>query len=166
MIALDFLASYEPRDRGMAEVFQRVLALDYPPEVRVVVWAHNVHIARNHDQIEDTIHTAPGATTFGTVLGHVYGSAYAPVALTAYGPGTNWPQIDLVTDHTGFGTAPGSVESKCHDLDRPYLIVDPGAPALDPDDPQQLNDEVSIPRSTYAAIVYLDDSPPMNAVFW
>ena len=160
----DFAASYQPRDLGMGAVFQAVLALDFPADVRVAVWAHNVHLAMHHDQVVDSPY-APGAITFGTVVARAFGADYAAVALTGFAPGTNWPQIDLVTDHTTYGTERGSVEVRLHNLGEPYLIVDPRAKLIGPDE-QPLNEETVVPADQFTAIVYLDSSPPMDAVFW
>lgn len=166
IVQTDLVGSNEPRDRGMAEVFQRVLALDYPADARVVVWAHNFHLSRAHDRVADTIYTPPHTVSFGTVLAQVYGDAYAPIAITGYAPGTNWPQVHLVLPHTSYGTGDDSVERKLHNLGEPYLIVDPRAGYLSPDRAQPMSEEIAVPRTSFTGILYLDDSPPMAAVFW
>jgi erythromycin esterase len=163
--ASDQSAAYEHRDRGMGAVFQAVLELDFASDARVAIWAHNVHLAMNHDRIAASLY-APRATLFGTVLAAAFGADYAPVALSAHGPGTNWPQIDLVEEHTIYGTAEGSLEHRLHELEQPYLIVDPAAPFLESDEPLLFSQERMVPSEQFRAIVYLDSSPPMNAVFW
>lgn len=55
---------------------------------------------------------------------------------------------------------------RLHALGDPYLLVDPRAPFLRPDAGQVLSDARMIPSEQFAAIVYLDDSPPMDAVYW
>ena len=161
----DPVRTYVPRDAGMGAVFEGVLALDYPSDARVAIWAHNLHLARSHDRLVNTGFPA-GLVTFGTVVGRAFGAAYAPVAITGYAPGTNWPQLDLVVEHTELGTSTDSVEVVLHRLGEPYLIVDPRAALLSLYAQPRLSEERMVPSEQYAAIVYLDSSPPMNAVFW
>ncbi|HTE56950.1 MAG TPA: erythromycin esterase family protein [Kofleriaceae bacterium] len=156
--------SGEARDIGMGGVFNGIVNLELGSEGRAAVWAHNVHLTRHHDRIEDSIYF-PGTVSFGTVVADAFGDDYAPVALTAYAPGINWPEV-AVDDHYDFGTDFASVEARLHEMGEPYLIVDPRASFLRPDNQQLLSEETMIPSDQYAAIVYLDESPPMNAVYW
>ena len=159
----DVRRSSAARDIGMGGVFLGLVDLEVGPEDRVAVWAHNLHLTRHHDRIEDTRY--PLGVSFGTVVGDAIGDDYAPVALTAYDPGINWPEL-AVADHSDYGTAQGAVESRLHGLGQPFLIVDPRASFLRPDNAQLLSEETMVPSEQYAAIVYLDESPPMDAVFW
>ncbi len=106
----DVTGSFEARDVAMGTVFQGVLDLDFSPDVRVAIWAHNIHLSMAHDRIDSSY--APRATTFGAVIADAFGDDYAAVAITGYAPGTNWPQIDLVEEHSDLGTSAGSVESR------------------------------------------------------
>jgi erythromycin esterase len=156
--------SWEARDVGMAEVFEAMVALEVPPGGRVAVWAANIHLSMNHDRITGT-YAGRGARSFGTVVAEAFGSDYAPVALTGYAVGMNWPEFGL-DGKTDVGTATGSVESRLHAIREPALIVDPRAEFLDPEVEQVLSEEFMVPGEQFSAIVYLDDSPPMNAVYW
>jgi erythromycin esterase-like protein len=155
--------SLTARDIGMGEVFKLQVEPDVAPADRVAIWAHNLHLTSNHDRVEVPL---VGATSFGTVVARAFGSDYAPVALTSYSPGINWPEVAVERHYDAVGTQPGSVEDRLHDLAEPYLIVDPRAAFLGPDDEQVLSDEWMVPSEQFAAIVYIDDSPPMDAVYW
>lgn len=161
----DRTRGYEARDVGMGAVFKEVLALDYPPTARVAIWAANYHLTMDHERVAISIY-ATHVKSFGSVVAEAFGADYAAVAITGYAPGTNWPQLDRVTDHSELGTAAGSVEARLHALGEPYLIIDPRAAFLEPDEAKQLSEEIMVPAEQYAAILYLDSSPPMNAVFW
>jgi erythromycin esterase-like protein len=160
----DLGRSITSRDIGMGEIFKLQVELEVAPGDRVAIWAHNFHLFGNRDRIEDP--SLLGATTFGTVLTGAFGSDYAPVALTAYAPGINWPEFAYARHYDEVGTQPGSVEERLHALREPYLIVDPRAPFLMPQADQVLSDARMVPSEQFAAIVYLDDSPPMDAVYW
>jgi erythromycin esterase len=161
----DLAGAYEARDVAMGAVFQGVLELDLPSDVRIAVWAHNYHLAMRHERVEVS-QWGPSKRTFGTVLTEVFGADYAAVAITGYAPGTNWPQVEWVTDHSYLGTSRGSVESDLHEFGEPYLIVDPGAEFLRPGVERVFSEEVMILRDQFTAVVYLDESPKMDAVFW
>ena len=148
----------------MAEVFKALMALEVPAEGRVAVWAANIHLSMSHDRITGT-GAGRGAKSFGTVVAEAFGADYAPVALTGYAVGMNWPELGL-EGKTDVGTATGSVESRLHAIREPALIVDPAAEFLEPEREQVLSEELMVPREQFAAILYLDDSPPMNAVYW
>jgi erythromycin esterase-like protein len=162
----DLPRALRARDLGMSEVFVAMIALDTPADARVAIWAHNFHLSMNHDRVRET--GFPGAT-FGTGVADAFGTDYAAVAITAYAPGVNWPEDwggPGTFEHSDLGVARGSVEERLHRLREPYLIVDPRAAFLMPDSEQILGEELMIPSEQFAAILYLDESPPMDAVFW
>jgi len=161
----DTVASYESRDEAMAYVFERMLELRYP-NVKTVIWAHNFHIARGY---EDVIGGLGGIRDMGSWLTETYGDDYFPIALTGYEVEINWPGV-----HEGLlEPLPGedSVEAKLHALDLPYLLVDlenadptlfePGARYA-----MGISSEQMVPRDQFGGILYLDNSPMMNSIFW
>src|SRR5262249_34833654 len=137
----------------------RLRDLDYAGQ-RIMIWMHNYHLSADHPGALDGELT--GIKTFGTELRAEGGDDYAPIALVGYDVGINWP---------GVGTGPQprphatSVAAPLHGLGAPFLAVDTrsdfvgGAPVL-------LNDTGMIAAQQFRALVYLDHSPGMNAVFW
>ena len=160
--ASDIGASYESRDVAMATVFQSLLDFYYPTAPLVAMWAHNYHLAADHPAVTDTV--LAGLVTTGTLLRAALGADYAPVALAALGAGINWPGVGM--GPSAVGTEPGSLERRLDALGPAYLVADTAAAWLDPASPISFSDETMIVPDQYDAIVYLQSSPPMNAVFW
>jgi erythromycin esterase-like protein len=153
------IQSYDARDAAMAAIFEQLLARHYPTE-RVVVWAHNLHLAARNEKVQSSFNF----TSFGSAIERDFGPQYAPIALIAYRPEVNW--IDVGTGPTEIGAQEGSVESRLHALGAPYLILDPASPWLPGDQTQIMNDGGMIIADQFDGVVYLDHSPGMNAVFW
>lgn len=152
------------RDVAMADVFERIVERRFPNE-RVAVWAHNTHLSKNHEDARQPDGVLPVyySLTMGTVLGERFPDDWAPIALTAYAPEINWPGIG--TGPTDYNTDPAAFVYDWHENESPSLIVDPRAADLG-GAPQFLDGELLDVASTYAALVYLDESPGMNALFW
>jgi erythromycin esterase-like protein len=155
----DIGRSYEVRDVAMHAIFARLRDLDYVGQ-RIIIWMHNYHLTADHPAVtgDDTA----GVKTFGTELHAEVGDRYAPVALVGYDVGINWPGI-------GDGPQPppdaGALETTLHGLGQSYLTVDPKAAIAGPA-PVELNGWNLIAADQYRALVYLDHSPGMNAVYW
>jgi erythromycin esterase len=151
--------SYEARDVAMHQIFARLRDLDYPGQ-RIMIWMHNYHLQADHPDV--TGDDLGGVQTFGTELRAEVGAAYVPIALIGYDVEINWPSV-------GYGPLPlptqGSVEANLHGLGAPYLIVDPKAPFVGTTT-TTLSETQMIVSQQFGALVYLEHSPPMNALFW
>jgi erythromycin esterase len=163
----DVAASMAARDEGMADVFTALRALRFP-DARVVVWAHNFHISAHQDEVE---YPYDHAKSMGSFLKDRLGDSYRPVGLVGYHVDINWPG-------TGCGpmalpTAPDAVELLLHGLGEPSLLVDLGAtPFFVPGESYELGGETEglgshmVPSRAFRALVYLDHTPAMEALFW
>lgn len=162
-VGRDRKLSFEARDQGMADVFLALRNLLYP-KVKTVVWAANVHVARNWD-------AATGELSMGTHLGRKLGRDYIPVALAGYDVGVDWGPLD----RTLCGVKPyhedDAVEARLHDLGQPCLFVDlkfPGGrpPFLQPGAPYRVGDDLLVPRTHFDALIFLDQPPAMSPLAW
>lgn len=132
----------------------------YFPDARVVIWAHNWHLEMNHPVVEEPWFT--DISTFGTELYRQVGDDYAPIALIGYEVRINWPGV-LQPALPGSGY----LETRLHELGRPYLIVDFDSSWLG-DGTEYPMDMVGtlVPREQWRMGVYLDYSPAMDALGW
>lgn len=148
--------SYESRDRGMAQTLLRQIDRDYPNE-RVVVWAHNSHIARAHDRVTGFY---GGAKSLGTFMTEALGEAYYAVMLTGYEVSTNWPGVGIgpqppVSD-------PSSLEAQLKGLGEPFVLVDlVGADLELPFDPRARMSfahyfGTAVPADQFQAVLYIE----------
>ncbi|HVR99087.1 MAG TPA: erythromycin esterase family protein [Thermoanaerobaculia bacterium] len=158
----DFDRAYEARDRGMATAFQRLRKLKVG-SAKTAVWAHNEHISTHSDLVEPF-------RTMGTFLEQELGHAYAAVALTGYDVGINWLGIGCGGP---FFVVPGAVEELLHESGEDYLLVDLGVkdaghrtPFLDDGVVYWIGQRQFYPSRQFDAIVYLEQSPYMNALRW
>lgn len=157
--------SFEARDVAMHHIFDALRDVFFADR-RAIIWAHNYHLMTDHpDVVGDPV---PGVRTFGTELRDEVGADYLPIALTGFDVQINWP---------GVGTGPvspaiaGSFVLSLHSLAKPYLIVDPAAPFAGTvtrplRDGASFGDGTLVPSAHYGALVYLEHSPEMNALFW
>ncbi len=152
----DFDGSFQARDVGMFNVLRALRDLSFSNQ-RVVVWAHNAHLAMTHPA---------GRLNLGSQLAGSFGSNYAPVGLIAYRIGLNWPGI-------GTGEQPlpaeNTLEAALHGFNAGAIIADPTAPMLARDGAPWVfayGGGQVVPAQQYRAIVYLDESPGMSAIFW
>jgi erythromycin esterase len=154
----DFPASYAARDAGMAEVLFTLRDL-LAPGARTAVWAHNGHVGKGRPY---------RLLSMGTHLDEELGKDYVVLGLTASRALIDWPGQGC-GDASG-GHPPDSVERRLAGLGAPYLLVDldfPGAaePFLAPGVPYSLDRQLTVPRTHYDALVYLDLSPAMTPLF-
>ncbi|WP_028927644.1 erythromycin esterase family protein [Pseudonocardia acaciae] len=109
------------------------------------------------------------AKGMGTLLRERLGERYRAVALTGYHVATQWPGRPAVLND-GPDPRSHSFDRRLHELDAPYLIVDPAA--TEPrrtlfgrprkewlGRPKQAQ---VIVREQFAAVLYLDRSPAMT----
>jgi erythromycin esterase-like protein len=157
--------SLEERDRGMAHTLLWQMEWDYPG-ARVVVWAHNTHIAENHDEV---VGFYGGASSMGTFLGDDLLADYFTVMLTGYEVSINWP---------GVGVGPAALpedhhlESSLHELGLDIFLADVKAePDHLPFDPGVAHPfahyfGTGVPRDTFDALVFIDVVEMMSALLW
>ncbi len=104
------------RDSAMAENLEWLLARR-PPGARVVIWAHNGHIARR-------------TSAMGHFIDRKFGSAYRPVALTTYEGSYNTSQSPIGSPQWHYEASPlvpsppGSIEAILHGFRMPRLALD------------------------------------------
>jgi hypothetical protein len=159
---------YQARDQGMAELLRRLHAL-LTPGKRTIVWAWNWHIARRYEEVrgfdDDPRRPVPrqGARAMGSFLHESLGDAYLPIALVGY-------RVEI---NSGGVTPPLqtnllSVERRLNDLGPDYLLVDLRQPLpgtlLPPGGVYQVSQEWGDPYRQFAALLFLEHSPPMTYV--
>jgi erythromycin esterase len=154
----DGLRSYSARDAGMAYALQVLRNLRFP-KVKVVVWAHNSHIARSV--------LPAGERPMGSHLAAALGSSYVNLALTAHEVAIDWPGIGCGSVQV---RTTGSVEEPLHALGEEALLVDLRFPGTsDPYLPRGtyfLGSRSLVPHDLYTGIVYLERSPKMTPLSW
>jgi hypothetical protein len=108
----------------------------------------------------------------GTLLRQEMGDDYRAIGLVGYEISTNWP------DAIGVGaldppTAEDNVQVMLHELERDLLLVDLEATDFfEPDVVYEFGAMSSwyigfiVPVQQYAGLVYLDESPMMDALMW
>lgn len=145
------------RDRVMAEVFLR-FRQRVGVQTKIVLWAHNFHIARNLEQIDDPNYYK----TMGSWLGEALGSSYAPIGLIASSIDTCFPTRCTTIPFD----AAGSVEAQLRTLAEPFLLVDllgqeVSGPFVSPTTPYTSGYDVpfTLPER-YRGLVYLATSTP------
>ncbi len=165
----DVAAANAARDVGMAAVFQAMMEQRHPGQ-KAVIWAHNWHISQAHDEVAQG--SLPFTTSMGTLLRQEMGDDYRAIGLAAYQISTNWP------DQVGVGpldppTAEDNVQVMLHGLERDLLLVDLEATEFFEQDVIYEFGSMSawyiefiVPLQQYTALVYLDDSPMMDALMW
>ena len=152
------IRSYSARDEGMAYALRTLRALRFP-KVKVVVWAHNSHIARGI--------LPAGERPMGSHLAAALGSSYANFALTAHEVSIDWPGVGC-----GSVLRPGasSIEEPLHALGEEALLVDLRFPGTsDPYLPRGtylLGGRSLVPHDLYTGILYLERSPKMTPTAW
>jgi erythromycin esterase-like protein len=154
----DIASTYEARDLQMAENFLTLNGL-YDGAAKVVIWAHNFHIAQDHDNV--TSGFLAGVPSTGSVLKDVLGDDYTAVALVAGDTGINWPGVG--TGPIGYGADPQSVEATLKAFDAPALIVRGDAPVLAGE--RTIGDMVLDVASNFAVVLYLASSPGMTTSY-
>lgn len=151
---------YEVRDAGMAYAFQAIRELRFPDE-KIVIWAHNHHIARHSTEYYD------GYTIMGTLLAERLGSDYVPIAMTSH---EAWVDFSFIYCGPDDPAGAGSVEQRLHDTGEEYLLIDldvpPGhTPFFTPGGVYELSHYPMVPGRHFDGILYLDFSRRMAPVF-
>ena len=173
---------YESRDWGMTQVFNKLREMEFP-DAKIAIWAHNWHIAHRTDLMtEPAVVLAPvpmglkACKGMGTFLHEQLGDDYMAIGLHSYKLSVNWEglyqgEFEPHTDE--------SLEGLLHALERPMLLVDlafPGAeaPFLEQGAkyPAGIFDGAGgaeflvVPAQQYGAIIFIDESPMMDALMW
>ncbi|HWL87572.1 MAG TPA: erythromycin esterase family protein [Polyangiaceae bacterium] len=158
----DELKEWNARDTAMAEILVRERRVGFPGQ-KTMVWAHDGHIQSNF--------LGPGGEplggiTMGTLLQRHFKDDYQAIGFVGYDVEINWPGV-------GVGPlpppSPGSVEDKLHALGEQYLLVDLqkiSPKFITPGKAYEVDDIVDVPRKDFRALVYLEHSPAMHALFW
>jgi len=170
----DTVKSFEARDAGMADVFQRLRDLDYP-NAKIVMWAHNVHLEYASPEatgpqlqyVTPWVEGAQyyiGATLMGTRLAQAIGPSYVAIGLTANQIAIDWPGLGCSVWSSG--GAVGSVEAELHRLGKGALFVDLAvmSPLFKTDQAYGFADVYLAPAHQFRALVYLDNSPATTPV--
>lgn len=158
-----FRESTESRDSGMAQAFKTLRELRYP-KLKVAIWAHNFHIAKDADR------AAWDANTSGYYLRQMFGSNYVTIGLISNVTEIDWPQT------RGCGAAnvvrhERTVEKLLNDLGHDYLLVDldfPGGnpPFLNPGQTYHLSESNMIPAPQFDGLIFLARSRRMDPLAW
>ncbi len=155
----DIRMGQSARDTAMADAFFTLRRLRHPM-ARTVVWAHNLHITFNSDQIEQSPYR--GVRNFGTRLRSVLMSRYASIGVIAWRTNIHWQMGPQTLPEP----LPGAIEVDLHGLARPFLFVDTSAASTGADsfiDPTVLygvgGTESMNPHEHYTAFFFIDDSP-------
>jgi erythromycin esterase-like protein len=157
----DSVHAFEARDQAMANVFQQ-LRDRYFPKKKALIWAHNIHIVKQH---QSALHSWVGGAivTQGTQLEHELSvGSYRAVAILGFSVAINRPE------QRGSVTSPraNSLEVLLHTLEPSALFLDlqrGRARAVLPED--QLVElgapgvEVLVPERCFDGILFLDQSP-------
>ena len=174
----DVAAGYESRDRGMAHVF-RWFRERYHQSDKIAIWAHNWHVATATHLIAAPFDPPPpvgyGGRSMGTLLREALGERYFAIGLVGYRVSINWKGLHEGPIHV---PTEASVEGRLHGIGKPYLLVDlalPGAaePFFVPGLRYPMNlvdnfehEDAVVPREQFGALLFLDESPAMDALLW
>lgn len=153
-IAHDYAAGFSVRDVAMAHVFLDLRERNFPG-TRSVLWAANVHTARNR--------LPRGEVPMGSHLARTLGSDFVTLGLVAYVTETNSPPIPCGP----VARKRGSVEDRLHKLGEDFLLVD-----LKVNSYLKRNatywmgaDRVKV-RKDYDGLFYMDHAAMMDPVLW
>jgi erythromycin esterase-like protein len=157
-----YAKSFEARDIGMAKVVQQLRDLHFPGK-KALVWAHNIHVVKSHETVQESWVGGP-IVTQGTQLDRDLGPGrYRTLALIG---------LDVWLDRPGQHgqvvptPSPASLEERLNELGKRALFVDlrdPGVSQVVP--PGQLFElgapgvEVHAPAANYDGLIYLEHSP-------
>jgi erythromycin esterase-like protein len=158
----DYAKSFEARDIGMAKVVQQLRDLHFPGK-KAIVWAHNIHVVKNHETVQESWVGGP-IVTQGTQLDRDLGPGrYRTLALVG---------LDVWLDRPGQRgqvvptPSKASLEERLHELGKRALFVDfrhPGvSQVVPPGRAFELSApgvEVHAPAANYDGLVYLEHSP-------
>jgi erythromycin esterase len=148
------------RDEAMADVFETLKALRHP-NAKIALWAHNYHLSAANTKTDP--YPWAGPKTMGELIAEKEGARYAPIGLIGYDVKINWPGAGDAIEPP---TEKDALEKRLHALGEPRLLVDtklyPGQEKV------QVGGEGAryVPMDQFRALVFLDHSEPMKALFW
>lgn len=159
----EFEASSTSRDSGMAQAFRTLRAQRYP-KLKVALWAHNFHIARNAER------SAWRMNTMGYFLRQTFGSDYVTVGLISNVTEIDWPQT-RGCGRTNEARHERTVERLLNELGHEYLLVNLGFPGgnppfLVPGQAYRLSESNMVPASQFDAVIFLSRSRKMDPLAW
>lgn len=153
--------AFEARAKGMSSVFLQLRDL-YFPQQKTVMWAHNIHVVKQHEDVKWSWVGAP-IVTQGTLLNRTLGDKYRAVAVIGYEVWLDRPRQRGRADPR---PASDSLEATLHELGWPGLLLDlrhPNAVSVVPLTwPFELGApgvEILIPAKHYDALLFVDRSP-------
>jgi erythromycin esterase-like protein len=154
--------SFEARDIGMAKVVQQLRDLHFPGK-KALIWAHNIHVVKNHETVQESWVGGP-IVTQGTKLDRDLGPGrYQTLALVGLDV---WLDRPGQRGHVVPSPSEASLEERLNELGKRALFVDfrhPGVSQVVP--PGQVFElgapgvEVHAPAANYDGLVYLEHSP-------
>lgn len=164
----DTLLAEEARDRGMAEVFQRLRDTRYP-DGKVALWAASWHLVYDATEIDGIM---PRAKTMGAYLKEALEESYLVIGLTGFEMEVDFPAAGMVGQ-----LAPPSNDTHVeyrlkHEIGHEFLFVDlafPGSdqPFLTPGEPYSVGLFFEmVPAEQLAGLVYLEQATAMDAFLW
>lgn len=159
--------SYEARDSGMYNMLYHQRS--YAGRPRTVVWAHNYHLTQAHAAV--TGDYAPGAATLGSLLRSEYGQKYQAVALLAWRAEVHYESQTLNAQLNALKPSSASFEAKLKQLGEPYVLADlksfsPASVKQETGNEAGFKGGSMVPADQFRAAVFMEHSPPMNALFW
>lgn len=161
ILSEDYATSFEARDIAMASVFLQLRQLHFP-ERKALLWAHNIHVVKSHENVAESWVGGP-IVTQGTELARQLGpDRYRAVAIIGYDVYLNRPEQ---RGHVTPSPSESSVEATLHELGHPALYLDlrnPTPGALPSGEAFELGApgvEVHVPAANYDGLLYLDTSP-------
>ncbi|MFP5287256.1 MAG: erythromycin esterase family protein, partial [Thermoanaerobaculia bacterium] len=150
----DYYAGFAPRDAAMAQVFQTLRNTRYPG-AKTVIWAANVHIARNR--------LPRGEVPMGSWLAAALRDDYVSFAITAYQTEVDWAPVN----ECGLRErARGSVEERLQKLGQEALIVDTSRSRYLKRQSYPMGIDSVRPYQDYDGILWLKHSEKMHPLLW
>lgn len=160
-IPFDFAAGFNARDAAMNHAFHVQRALK-APDSKTMVWAANMHVARNPlegDQLGRVLESA--LLPIGSFLETTFGDDYKAFALTAYDA-----EVDFGSAACGFvSRTPNSVEERLARRGYSAMLVHPRSGPR-PDAPRAMGLNLVRPYEDFDGIFFLAHSPKMNPLDW
>lgn len=160
------------RDTSNAKNLRWLLEEGYPGR-KVIVWAHNVHLMNAYYAADvGSIHIEPqsgGLEPSGVAVAKWLGEEVYTIAMTSYQGEDGWNSAKPLTPAPA-----GSLESRFHQLGKPYVFLDlralDGSPAHPMRKPRSLridkyrDDTLTDVTRAFDAIFYLDRMAPATRI--
>jgi erythromycin esterase len=163
----------EVRDQAMADVLELQRNTRFGGS-KTIVWAHNLHIAERGELLGGN----RGGRNMGTFLGQRLASKYVPIGLVGYSVEVNrWPGakpapgLEAVEDvYRGarnlFGGCP-PLEEQLHEEGHRFLLLDLKKASDNLSSKRrEVSGQCAKPGEHFRALLYVDHSAPMQALFW